>query len=150
MYARITIYRTRVEISLKKSIHSDYWNKGKGCAKGSNPESRLLNTYLNQVQGKLTDCYRELQLNDEIVTANAVKQLLFGDNPGQHSLTDSLSRPFTVSQNDRRDNTELWSNKKIYFFLFRKKRNISDIYLIRIDYKFIIDFDFFLHTKKSV
>ena len=63
VYARITVDKARVEISLKKSIPLDDWNKGKGCAKGSNPNAKLLNTYLGQVQARLTECYRELQLN---------------------------------------------------------------------------------------
>ena len=150
VYARITVDRTRVEISLKKSIHSDYWNKGKGCAKGSNPESRLLNTYLNQVQGKLTDCYRELQLNEEIVTANAVKQLFFGDNLDQHSLKELIDyHDYSQFPKMAEGTIRNYGVTRRYIFSFlEKKRGISDIYLTKVDYKFITDFDFFLRTVK--
>ena len=39
VFARITVDKKRVEISLKKTINLNCWNKTKGCAKGSNPEA---------------------------------------------------------------------------------------------------------------
>ncbi len=46
IFARITVDKKRVEISLKKSIDLNNWNKVKGCAKGSNPEVQTLKFFL--------------------------------------------------------------------------------------------------------
>ena len=150
VFARITVDGRRAEISLKKTISLNLWNKGKGCAKGSNPESRLLNTYLNQVQGKLTECYRELQLNGETITPNLIKQLFWGDDPNQHTLRELLDyHDYSEFSKFAPGTIRNYGVSRRYILSFlTKKLKIDDILLSRIDYKFITDFDFFLRTVK--
>lgn len=150
VYARITVDKKRVELSLKKSIDLNDWNKGKGCAKGSNPEAKLLNTYLSQVQGRLTECFRELQLNGEIITPNAVKNLFWGDNPNQHSLIELLDyHDYSEFSKFAEGTIKNYGVTRRYILSFLlKRKNLTDYQLSKIDFKFITDFDFFLRTVK--
>lgn len=150
VFARITVDKKRVEISLKKSIGLNYWNKGKGCAKGSNPEAKSLNSYLSQVQGRLTECFRQLQLNGENVTPDLVKQMFWGENPNQHTLKELLDyhdhSQFSKLSDGTTKNYKV-TRRYIISFL-RKKHNLSDYNLAKMDYKFITDFDYYLRTVK--
>ncbi|WP_321346089.1 site-specific integrase [uncultured Draconibacterium sp.] len=150
VYARITVDKARVEISLKKSIPLNDWNKGKGCAKGSNPNAKLLNTYLGQVQARLTECYRELQLKNELITPLLIKQHFWGDDPNKHTLKELIDY-HDYSQFSKLSNGTIrnYGVTRRYIFAFLEKKLLtSDIYLSKIDFKFISDFDFFLRTVK--
>jgi len=150
VYARITVDKARTEISLKKSIHLDDWNKGKGCAKGSNPDAKLLNTYLGQVQSRLTECYRELQLTNDIITPGAIKQLFWGDDPNKHTLKELIDyHDYSQFPKLSEGTIRNYGVTRRYIFSFLEKRlSTTDIYLSKIDFKFISDFDFFLRTIK--
>lgn len=60
IYARVTVDGKRVEISIKRTVEPESWNPEKGQARGSREESRMLNTYIEQVRNQLFDCYQEL------------------------------------------------------------------------------------------
>ena len=68
IYARITVNTNRCEISVKRRIHTDNWNNGKGMAKGKNPEISKLNSYLEQIRSQLTNYYQDLVVNKQEVT----------------------------------------------------------------------------------
>ena len=78
VYARITVNGTRCEFSMKQAISKKDWYVGKGEAKPKNPELRALNSYLQETQGKLARHYRELQIEDQPLTAAAVKTAFLG------------------------------------------------------------------------
>lgn len=86
VYARISVDGHRVEVSLKRFIHPDNWNDAKGSAKGKSEEIRNLNTYLEQIRSRLTECYQELTLKKKMVTAEAIKNLFCGLDEKEHSL----------------------------------------------------------------
>ena len=46
VYARITVNKSRCEISLKKIISSNDWNQARGLAKPKTNDLKLLNSYL--------------------------------------------------------------------------------------------------------
>jgi len=52
VYARITVETRRIEISLKKTIAVEEWNKARGMAKGFSPEAKKFNSYLVDMQQK--------------------------------------------------------------------------------------------------
>jgi len=58
IYARISVDGRRVEVF----INLDNWNDDKGSVKGKSEEIRNLNTYLEQIRSRLTECYLELTL----------------------------------------------------------------------------------------
>jgi hypothetical protein len=78
LYVRISVDYHRVEVSLKRFISPENWNQTKGIARGKNVEIRALNTYLEQIRSRLTECYQELLLKKKLVTAEAIKNLFCG------------------------------------------------------------------------
>src|SRR5882672_12315117 len=78
IYARITVNKTRCELSLKYYLHKNDWNEIKGIAKAKNEELKQLNSYLEEVRGKLARHYRELLMQDKEVTAETVKDAYVG------------------------------------------------------------------------
>ena len=73
IYARICVNKTRVEISIKRSLPVSDWNKGRGCARPRTDELRALNSYLEEVRSKLVVHYQQLKIREDIVTAEDVK-----------------------------------------------------------------------------
>ena len=87
IYARITVDGQRTDIALKRDIDMENnWNSAKGMAKGKSEEIRILNTYLEQVRSRLTECYQEIQIKKKLVTAEAVKNKFCGFEEKEHSL----------------------------------------------------------------
>ena len=68
IYTRITVNANRCEISIKRRIHIDNWNNGKGMAKGKNPDISRLNSYLEQIRSQLTNHYQDLVVNKQQIT----------------------------------------------------------------------------------
>lgn len=150
IYARITVNTNRCEISVKKRIHTDNWNNGKGMAKGKNPEISKLNSYLEQVRSQLTNYYQELVINKQATTADAIKNKFLGVEESEQTLMSLIKY-----HNDRMDKNLEWGTQKNYFttekyismFLTDKLKK-KDIPLSELNYRFINDFEYFLRKHQ--
>ena len=60
VYARITINKQRIELSVKQMINPLHWNEKRGIAKPLNEEYRQFNNYLEQLKSTYYECYREM------------------------------------------------------------------------------------------
>jgi hypothetical protein len=78
VYARITVNKTRCELALKQYLNPNDWNQGKGMCKPKNEELKQFNSYLEQVRAKFASHFRDLQLNDETITAADLKNAFIG------------------------------------------------------------------------
>jgi hypothetical protein len=59
-------------------VAPDDWNLSKGMAKGKSESLKLLNNYFEDVRGRLYTHYRELKVDCDVVTAEAVKNAYLG------------------------------------------------------------------------
>ena len=82
IYARISVNRTRAELGIKQSISKSDWNEAKGIARPKNDELKQLNTYLEEVRGKLVWHYQQLRLGD----LEIYEQASFPRKQGLYSL----------------------------------------------------------------
>jgi len=152
LYARISVDGRRMEISLKRFIYPDNWNDAKGTARGKNDEVRSLNTFLEQVRSRLTECYQELLLKKKLVTAEAVKDLFCGVEEKEHSLMTL----FDYHNNEMKNILEWGTMKnyyttKNYFQLYLKEvLHTSDIYLSHLNYKFLVGYQKFMKERKPL
>jgi hypothetical protein len=87
VYARITVNKTRCELSLKHNLHKNDWNEIKGIAKPKNEELKQFNSYLEEVRGKFARHYRELLMQGIEVTAETVKDAYAGKNKEQKTYS---------------------------------------------------------------
>lgn len=152
IYARITVDGKRVDVSVKRSIEEKNWNGDKGMAKGNREEIRSLNTYLEQVRANIVACYQELVLQKKLITAELVKNNFLGNDNKEYTLSKVIEY-----HNTNMEHTLTWGTMKNYYTtqkyiqMFLKSRfNTSDIYLSELNYKFILDFEYFLRDHKPV
>ena len=151
VYARITVETRRIEISLKKTIAVEEWNKARGMAKGFSPEAKKFNSYLEQVRARLTDAYRELQVNKEKITPENIKALFLGDSD-EHTLIELVDYHNTTQASILSPGTmkNYRTTKKYLLRFLKNKFRSSDIYLVQINYKFITDFEYFLRNYQPL
>lgn len=57
-----------------------HWNTHKNKLKGLSDETRLINTYLEQVHRKLFDCYQKLQHENKLISSRIIKAHFLGTN----------------------------------------------------------------------
>jgi len=146
IYARITVNSKRCEVSIKRKIPIDSWNSGKGMAKPSSIENKHLNSYLEQIRKMIVESYQELVLRKQVITTEAIKNKFLGLDVSDMTLCRLIEYHNTNCKETLR-----WGTLKNYFttqkyieLFLKEKHKTSDIYLISLNYKFIIDFEYFL------
>ena len=86
IYARINANKKRLEISLKRDTESSLWDTAGECIKGNKPEAKQLNKFIADVRFKLMDCYHQLQMQNKVITAEAIKRLFHGETRLENAL----------------------------------------------------------------
>ncbi len=148
VYARITVNGKRINISLKRKVALSEWNSSKGRARGTKQESRLLNRYLDQVQSRIYESYEQLRAENELISAQTIKARFLGEDDQEYSLLTLVDY-----HNTQMSETLSYSTLKNYFttqkyirlFLLEKRKK-DDIYISKLTYRFIVDFEKFLRS----
>ncbi len=150
IYARVTVNRERAEISIKKRIHVDNWNNGRGMAKGKSPKISRLNSYLEQIRSQLTECYQELVVNKEAITPEAIKNKFYGIEETGKTLKELVEyHNVSMDLNLKWGTLKNYHTTARYIELFlQKSMNREDIFLSELNYRFITDFEFYLRKHK--
>lgn len=150
IYARITVDARRIEISLKRKINPNEWDPVNGKAKGKSPEARMLNSFLDENLILLYDYYHELQKRKELITADAIKNMFLGIDEKDFSL-----KKLVEYHNEVMKTTLAWGTMKNYYTtqkyiqeFVQKKYKTSDVFLCKLTYRFISDFEFFLRNRQ--
>lgn len=146
IYARITVNSKRSEISIKRKIQVESWNIGKGMAKPSSSENKQLNSYLEQIRKMMVQSYQDLVLGKQVITAEAIKNKFLGLD-----ISDMTLCKLIEYHNTNCKETLKWGTLKNYFttkkyieLFLKEKHRTTDIYLTSLNYKFLIDFEYFL------
>jgi integrase/recombinase XerD len=152
IYARITVDGRRAELSIKKNIDVDNWNFGKGMAKGTSDEIRKLNTYLEQIRSRFVECYQQLQIKKQIITAESIKNVFIGVEEKEHTLLSLFDY-----HNEEMKNMLEWGTLKNYYTTktyfqkyLKQVLHTSDIYLSQLSYRFLIGYEKFMKENKSL
>ncbi len=152
LYVRIVVDNQRVELSLKRFIKPTEWNEGKGMARGSRDDIKSLNHYLEEVRSKLMSCYQEMQLQNQLITADAIKSKFLGSDQKAHSLGSLMAYHSMYSKEKLAPGTlKNYSTTQKYLEKFVEKRSgASDIFLSELSYKFLTEFEQFLRSHKPL
>jgi site-specific recombinase XerD len=147
LYARITVDGKRVNLSLKRKIDVSLWGAKKKRAKGTSSEARQINLYLDQTHTQLFQCYQDLKFKGGLITAQLIKASYGGELETSKTLQElidyhtrkieSTLAPGTII------NFEITENYIKRFLTTSLKT--TDVFLKQLDYKFICDFETFLH-----
>ena len=152
IYARITVDGKRAEISLQRKTSVTSWDTRSKRANSRTSEGKSLNIYLDQVYSDLLECQKQLLGESRYVTAQAIKARYLGEDEQHKTLIQLVSyhnknmvsvlKPGTLKNYFT---TERYIKR---YLMNRLKTN--DIFLKQLSYKFIIDFEQFLRTGKSI
>lgn len=155
IYMRITVNGKRAELTTGRSCDPDRWNAKAGRVKGTKEESKLLNAYLDQLQGSVYNAHESLIKADEMITADTLKNKHLGKSVEFHTLLEAVK--------DHNDKMEVLVGKEFVQGTLNRykvleshlksfvqlKYKVTDVDIKRIDQSFINDFDFYLRSDKS-
>ncbi len=153
---RITVNGLRSEVSLKRYVDQSKWNVSANKMKGTSEEVKTLNEYLNYMRSMVFEHQKTLIQNSIEVTAQSIKDALMGVDKQDRKL-------LTTFQAHNDDCRALIGNgfaqgtieryETVYRLLsifLKSKRGLNDISLKKIDYAFIMDFDFYLRADRKI
>jgi integrase len=91
LYAAVTVNKEKAFLALKQHIPVSLWDFGKGRAKGTRDEARLVNAYLEEVRLGLGNAYKELLLKGKIISAKTIKSMFLGETDEKLTLNRLMS-----------------------------------------------------------
>ena len=147
LFARITVNQKRANISLKRKINIDSWDKSKSRLKGNSDNARKENQYIEQVKAKLHKIHLDLYNQEKLITAQLIKSNFLGEGENHKTLQNLIEYHSGKIKNTLAPGsirnfgiTENYIKK-----FLEKKLKTTDIYLHQLDYKFICDFENYLN-----
>jgi hypothetical protein len=139
-----------------KNFQADtvHWDRIKGGGRKDTKQGRAINEYLDEVRMTLKGHYRDMELNGERINGDKLKDaflgnvqeeapIMFSELIAYHNeqalalLTIGTMRHYYVTQ-----------RYLVKFFKLKYKKD--DVQLSVLNYKFISDFEIFLHNHKPV
>ena len=148
IYARITINGKRIEISLKRTINPLIWNHSAESIKGTSVETRQINKSIEDTRYQLRECYQQLQMQNKLISAEAIKNLFLGETKSENTLCSLIEYHNTNMKGVLAHGTlkNYYTTKKFVDLFLRKRFKTNDIYLSDLNYQFITEFEFFLRS----
>ena len=153
IYCRITINGNIVHFALKQWVEPKYWEARDKATKKGNREVAILDNNLIKVRKAIENQYNQLQDMGVYITASSVRDAFLGK---------IIEEPNTLSRlvnyhNEQANLTLEWSTVKHYFVtqkylttFLKNKMNKNDIFLLEINYKFVLDFEIYLRGQKPI
>lgn len=152
IYLRLTVNGKRKEISMNRSIDSQKFDKNKQRGKGRTSEIKILNEFLNTETSKIYKFRQEIIYSGELITVENLMNKYTGVEDKKRTLVE-------IFENENKRNIKLVSagTYKKYVSLLNHVKNYiqfqyktTDINIKRIDYEFVINFDYYLRTEKNI
>jgi hypothetical protein len=150
LYLRITVDKTRCEVSLKCDVNAAEWNHDRGAARPKTETLKQLNIYLKEVRGSAVRHYLNLERKEQLVTATMVKNNYLGiakDNR-QYTLLWLVKEHNSQMQKvlEKGSLKNYFTTEKYLQNFLEKKFPAKDIYLKDLKYEFITAFEFFIRN----
>lgn len=149
---RVTVNSEAVSFSTKLHVAPELWDTAANRAKGMTKEIRQLNKTLEDIKASIRNHYYELERYDTLVSAEKVRNAFLGITVRTESLMqlfkeymdecealEGISRsPATVQKYDR-------CYRRVQEFI-KSQYNLTDIPLVEIGHKFVVDLERYLRT----
>lgn len=145
IFARVTVEGETKEISTKNIVKFSSWDNRQEMVKGRNIEAHAINNHINEIRFRLQQKYRELEKQEEIITAQSVKDAYLGIQKKLkgHSLLE-LTNYFKKIWEDKIE-FKNYATTIDYLKSFVKHHfKTEDIYLSRIEKQFATDFEYYI------
>lgn len=151
IYVRIVVNKSRVELALKCFLPKEDWNELKGAPKPKNEELKQLATYLEEVRAKMVTHYREIEITDQELTADTVKNAYLGiEKRGEdYGLVWLMEEHNTMMGKVLKHGSlkNYYTTARYIKFFLKTKYNTDDIYLKDLRYEFITAFEYFIRNN---
>jgi hypothetical protein len=155
IYLRITVDGTPKEITTKRKCEPGRWNPQTERAIGVKEDIRSLNAYLDILQGKVYEARRNLIETNKSISAELLKNSLVGTNERPRMLIEIFQnhndqmKSLVGSEFSKataiRYNTSIRHTKAFLKWKF----NISDIDILKMNFEFISDYEFWLKSVRK-
>ncbi len=157
IYLKITVDSEIAQLSTKRKCSKGSWNVSACRAAGKTDYAKSINSYLDTLQLKVFEAKRRLIEIDEEITAAKIKDLVMGKkiekqkfmlmeqfrihNEQMKALVGKDFAPATLQRYET-------SYKHTFNFL-RSKYNLDDIEITKLNYDFMIAYEFWLKTVRN-
>jgi len=150
IYVRITVNKKRAEFSIKRDIAVCNWNIFRCRAKETDQNLILLNTYLDDVYGEVLNAHKQLHSERKLITAKAIKLRYFGEDEERITLMDAVEYHNRNINKALRPGTlkNYFSTEKYLRQFLQERLKTNDIYLIQLNYRFIVNFENYIRTYR--
>lgn len=150
IYARITVNKSRVDLSIKREVVPEEWNNFRGFAKPKTETQKLLNNYLEEVRSKIVNHYQQIKLKNGMITAANLKNEYLGLN---EKVKDRTLLWLATEHNVIMEKKLAWGSLKNYYTTkkylenFLKKHYGGDILLSKLNCGFLTSFEYYLRNN---
>ena len=156
LFARITVDGKRAEVSLKKRIDLPKWDSAKGCMKGTSEDVKTINNYINQVKSELFKLYTRMQMLDEFITADSIKNTYTGQKEEKKTILAIFD--YHNNQLEKMVGIDVVRATLVKFRTIRSKLagyikhqyKKSDVYLEQLNHQFVSNFEYYLKTVEHI
>jgi len=155
IYVRVTVLAQRFEFSSNKYIDPERWSNEGSKVKGTNEDTRSINSHLDNIKSKILDAEKRLYKRDILLTSINLKNELFGITENKRMLIpifkdhnnkikELLGKEYAPGTLERY-NTSLKHTKDFLEWKFK----ITDIEISKIDHAFITEYEFYLRSVRN-
>jgi site-specific recombinase XerD len=156
IFHRITVNGQRIDKSTGNYIEPELWSAEVARMKGKSEHARSINNHLDRLIAEVSEGERELILHRKEVNYLNMKNILTGKGEKTRTIV-----PIFNDHNDRiqalvsigefaQGTIERYKITLRHLKNFLEwKYNLNDIPIDKIDYAFIMDFDFYLRTQRK-
>ncbi len=150
IYVRITVNKERADLSIKRDISVCNWDIFRCRAKEIDQNHILLNTYLDDVYAEVLNAHKQLHSERKLITAKAIKLRYLGEDEERITLMHAVTYHNKNVNQALKPGTlkNYFSTEKYLTEFLREKLKTDDIYLVQLNYKFIVNFEEFIRTYK--
>ena len=150
LFARISVNRKKINISLKRKVDVNRWDASKQRVKGTGAKAKDLNLFLDQEYSRLVQIYQEIRYQGKVISPENVKARYFKEDQSLLTLEDIfLYHNENMFSKLKYNTSRLYLTSQNYIRLFiQKEYNRKDYYLGDLDYSFILKFENYLRSVK--
>jgi integrase len=150
IYVRITVNKQRAEFSIKRDIAVCNWDIFRCRAKETDQNLILLNTYLDDVHAEVLNAHKQLHSERKVITAKAIKLRYLGEDEERTTLMKAVEYHNQNINGALKPGTmkNYFSTERYLRQFLRERLKTDDIYLVQLNYKFIVDFENYIKTYK--
>ena len=150
IYVRITVDKEHADISIKRDIPVCDWDVLRIRAKETHNNLILLNSYLDDVRAEILNAQKQLHSERKLITAKAIKLRYLGEDEQRMSLMGLVKYHNTNMAQSLRPGTmkNYYSTEKYLKSFVLVHFKADDIFLIQLNYRFIVDFERYIRNFK--